>query len=286
MVCVETFLAQEWPMALEQILLLSLIQGLTEFLPVSSSGHLALMPLLCGWQDQGMEMDVAAHMGTLVSVMIYFYKDITRLFLGFFDTLKGRHTNDRSLFWNLVIATVPAVIVGVLFEMYVGSSLRNLYVISLVGIAFALLMYVADRWSIQRYKVTQTQWPQALFFGVSQCFALINGASRSGVCMTAGRFMGYTRVEAARFAFLMSIPTIFGAGLVKGYKLMKMGDVTFLQDALLMAGFSFVAGFFAIAFMMRWLRSSTLTPFVIYRVVLGAILIVMGYTGIVETCAQ
>lgn len=262
-------------MTLEQILLLSFIQGVTEFLPVSSSGHLVLVPALCGWKDQGLMMDVAAHVGTLVSVLIYFHKDVISLFKGSFSFLRGQYNENTQLLFNLVIATLPVVVVGLLFEKMVGESLRSVTIIAWMGIIFGIIMYIADKYGKLIDTVVDTNKKQAFAFGLAQCVALINGVSRSGACLTLGRFMNYKRTDAARFSFLMAIPTLTAAGTVKGYQLFKSGDFSMVKDATMIMGFSFVFGFCAIAFMMRWLQKSTLTPFVIYRILLGFILLLI-----------
>ncbi len=266
-------------MTLEQILLLSLIQGITEFLPISSSGHLVLVPALCHWKDQGLLMDVAAHIGTLGSVLFYFRKDVAALFKGSFSLLQGKFNENTRLLLNLVVATIPVVFIGLFFEHMIGESLRSVTIIAWVGIIFGIILYVADRYGSFVETVSDTTFKRALIFGTAQCVALINGVSRSGACLTAGRLMNYKRQDAARFAFLMSIPTITAAGVLKGYQLLKSGELEQIYDAGLMMAFSFFSGLVAIAFMMYWLQKSTLTPFVIYRVLLGAILLISVYSG-------
>lgn len=270
-------------MTLEQILLLSFIQGVTEFLPISSSGHLVLVPALCGWRDQGLMMDVAAHIGTLGSVLFYFHKDVISLFKGSFSLLKGQVNDNTRLLFNLVIATIPVVLLGLIFENVVGEALRSVTVIAWMGILFGILLYVADRYGQLIETVPDTTIKRAFVYGFAQCIALINGVSRSGACLTVGRFMNYKRTDAARFAFLMSIPTIMAAGTVKGYQLIKSGHLSMLNDAALMVVFSFFFGFCAISFMMHWLQKSSLTPFVIYRVLLGIFLLASVYSGFLST---
>ena len=175
------------------------------------------------------------------------------------------------------------VLIGLLFEKVVGGALRSVTIIAWVGIIFGVVLYLADRYGHLVETVADTTFKRALAFGFAQCFALINGVSRSGACLTAGRFMNYKRTDAARFTFLMSIPTITAAGILKGYQLFKSEDLSMLNDAAMMMVFSFVFGFFAIAFMMRWLQKSTLTPFVIYRVLLGLFLLVSIYTGFLSS---
>jgi undecaprenyl-diphosphatase len=266
-------------MTLEQILLLSFIQGVTEFIPVSSSGHLVLVPALCGWKDQGLLMDVAAHVGTLGSVLIYFRRDVLALFKGCFSLLKGDRNENTQLLVNLIIATLPVVLLGLVFEKMVGDSLRSVSVIAWMGILFGILLYAADKYGYLIETIGDTTPKRALGFGMAQCIALVNGVSRSGACLTIGRFMNYKRTDAARFAFLMAIPTLTAAGLLKGYQLVKAGDFSMIKDAAMIMGFSFIFGFCAIAFMMRWLQTSTLTPFVIYRILLGIFLLIGVYSG-------
>ncbi|MBS0271505.1 MAG: undecaprenyl-diphosphate phosphatase [Proteobacteria bacterium] len=273
-------------MTLEQILLLSFIQGVTEFLPVSSSGHLVLVPALCGWRDQGLIIDVAAHIGTLGSVLIYFHKDVISLFKGSFSLLRGQFNENTQLLLNLVIATIPVVLLGLIFEKIVGGSLRSVTLIAWVGIVFGIILYMADKYGNLIESIRDTNLKRAFVFGLAQCMALINGVSRSGACLTAGRLMNYKRTDAARFAFLMSIPTITAAGTLKGYQLIKSDDLSMLNDAILMVFFSFVFGLGAISFMMYWLQKATLTPFVIYRICLGILLLVSVYAGFLNpiTC--
>ena len=270
-------------MTLDQILLLSFIQGVTEFLPISSSGHLVLIPALCGWKDQGIMIDVAAHLGTLGSVLFYFRKDVASLFKGSFSLLKGKMNENTELLLNLIIATIPVVFVGLFFEKVVGGALRSVTVIAWVGIFFGIALYAADKYGHLVKTVPDTTFKRAFIFGLAQCLALINGVSRSGACLTVGRFMNYKRTDAARFAFLMSIPTMTAAGSLKGYQLVKSGDLSMLNDAAMMMAFSFAFGFCAIAFMMRWLQKSTLIPFVIYRIFLGLFLLVSVYSGLLSS---
>lgn len=270
-------------MTLDQIILLAFIQGMTEFLPVSSSGHLVLVPALCGWKDQGLMMDVAAHVGTLGSVLIYFRRDVLSLLQGSFALLKGERNEKTQLLFNLVIATLPVIVLGLVFEKMVGESLRSVTVIAWTGIFFGIILYAADKYGYLIETVGDTNTKRAFGFGVAQCVALINGVSRSGACLTVGRLMNYKRVDAARFAFLMAIPTLTAAGILKGYQLIKEGDFSMMKDAAMIMGFSFLFGFCAIAFMMRWLQQSTLTPFVIYRILLGFFLLFSVYSGFLSS---
>lgn len=261
-------------MPFTHIIVLSLIQGITELLPISSSGHLILAPNLMGWQDQGPELDVMMHVGSMVAILLYFWKDVIRLFHGFLKVVGLKfYSAEAKLFLHLVVATIPAVIVGFLIHKFAGDMLRNPHIVAFTLIFYGLVLYAADRYCRQTQTLGDITYKSALIFGVFQCLALIPGTSRSGICMTAGRLMGFTRTEAARFAFLMAIPTIAGAGLLKSVDIYKKGSVELMHDALWTGFFTFLVSYAAIAFIMAWLRRSNFTPFVIYRVGLGLFLV-------------
>lgn len=261
-------------MTLEQILFLSFIQGITEFIPVSSSAHLLLISTLCGWEDHGLIIDVAAHAGTLGSLLVYFRKDVTNLIYATLNLCAGKTTEATPLLFNLIIATLPVVIFGMVFDWLIGDFFRSVSVIAWASILFGFLLYVADRSGTLTRKMTDTTLKQALFFGLGQCLALINGVSRSGICMTVGRFMDYKRVDVAHFTFLMAIPTMTAACTFKGVQLFHSGNFALAQDAALVLVLSFAVGLVTISFMMKWLQRLSFTPFVIYRILLGILLLV------------
>lgn len=262
-------------LSLDQIILLAVIQGLTEFLPISSSAHLVLIPWLLGWQDQGLLMDVAVHGGTLGAVLIYFYKDVRSLWRGFFDFFKRKQTKDKRLLIHLILATCPVVVCGYLVDRFAGGTFRSISIIAWSSILFGILLYLADRVGRHKYTLTHMGALSAIFFGLAQGISLINGVSRSGICITAGRWMGYTRSEAAHFSFLMAIPAITAALTLKGYQCCCAGNWALMQQALVAAGISFVSGLFAISFMMYWLTKHGFLPFVIYRLALGIVLLLL-----------
>jgi undecaprenyl-diphosphatase len=264
------------------IIVLAAVQGITEFLPISSSGHLILVPNLLGWQDQGRMIDVAVHIGTLLAVMLYFWRDILGMIRAFFRAFRqmSQHRPFDKEFWlmiNLIVATIPAVIVGVVIDKYFAEVLRSIEVVAFTTIFFAILLYLADRIFMTIRKVEHITVWGALFVGVFQSLALIPGTSRSGATMTAARVLGVERPEAARFSFLMAVPAILGAGTLEGYKLWKAGDYAMAGDALLTGFFAFLFGLAAIAFMMAWLRRASFTPFVLYRLALGIGLLIYLY---------
>ncbi len=264
-----------------QLVVLALVQGLTEFLPVSSSGHLALVPLLSDWPDQGLKIDVAVHVGTLLAVLVYFWRDVGVMLAGAGRLLTGRGGPGARMVVHLIIATIPVVIAGLLLKDLIESGLRNLEVIAWATLGFGLLLGLADRVGMTVRRVEHMTWGDALILGLAQALALIPGTSRSGITMTAARFLGYERPEAARFSLLMSIPTITAAGLLVGLDLYEMGDWAITREALIAAGLAMVSALAAVALMMAWLRHAGFLPFVIYRVLLGLGLLAIAY-GVVE----
>jgi undecaprenyl-diphosphatase len=268
------------------ILVLAVVQGITEFLPISSSGHLILVPKLFCWPDQGLTLDVAAHVGTLVAVLIYFWRDVGNMAGGLIKLARGKRDSRARMVWLLLVASVPALGVGFVLDRWAGDALRDDRIIAATLIVFGILLYLADRLGLTVRRLEHMTAGSALAIGFFQCLAFIPGTSRSGITMTMARLMGYERKEAARFSFLLSIPTISAAGLYKGYQLWQDGDAAQIERAFLMAGFSAIAGFLAIAFMMYWLRRASFTPFVVYRIGLGLILLWALYgQGAVGACS-
>jgi len=274
-----------------QIVVLAVVQGLTEFLPVSSSGHLILVPLLTGWCDQGLALDVAAHVGTLLAVLIYFWRDIGRMIHGVVQLARGKRDPWAMMVLYLAIGTVPALIVGYLVDRYAGTSLRSMELIGWTFVIFGIVLYIADKAGLTVRRLEHLRMGHAVVIGLAQAIAFIPGVSRSGITMVAGRLMGFERAEAARFSFLLSIPAIMAGGTWKGLQLAKTGSPEAIHDALLVCGLSALAGFLAIAFLMAWLKRSTFTPFVIYRLLFGGFLLYLVYVGMssisttpIQTC--
>lgn len=255
-----------------QIALLSFIQGVTEFLPVSSSGHLALVPSLTGWKDQGQFLDVALHVGTLGAVCVYFIKDIFYMFIGFIQRLFGKRTEGGELAVNIIIASIPAVIVGLSFQ-YTGLSFRSVPLIAANMAIFGVILGLADKAGASSGRISKMTYAQAFLIGIGQSIALIPGVSRSGACLTISRLMGFERIDATRFTFLLAIPAIAGAACLTGYQAYHSSQMmTFGRDALWLMGGAFFFGLFSIHFIIRYLRNGTFMPFVFYRLALGGIL--------------
>lgn len=267
-------------MPLFHLFLVALIQGLTEFLPVSSSGHLILLPALTGLEDQGQIIDVAVHVGTLFAVILYFWSDVREAALGVPRLLRGRvDTQGAWLAMCLAIATVPVVIVGfILNATGLDEAMRGVAVIGWTMLIFGLVLYWADQRGASVKTADAWTMRDALVMGLWQVVALIPGTSRSGITITGGRLLGYARHDAARLAMLMSIPTIAASGVLLGAKVAINADVAMARDGAIAAVIAFFAALLALSLMMRLLRSVSFTPYVIYRVALGIVLLIYAYS--------
>lgn len=266
-------------MPLMNLVILALIQGITEFLPISSSGHLALFPALSGAADQGLSIDVAVHVGTLVAVVIFFWKDVRAAVVGGLQVLTGKvSTYEAGLALRLVVATIPVVIAGLLLSMAgLTDIFRNVEIIAWSTIVFGVVLYIFDGWGPQTREAEDWSWRDAIVMGLAQAVALIPGTSRSGITITAARGLGFKRPDAARISMLMSVPTILAAGVLTTKDLLDSGDATLGTEAAVAAVLSCIAALLALALMMRMLRTWSLTPFVIYRLLLGGALLVWLY---------
>jgi undecaprenyl-diphosphatase len=268
-------------MPIEQILVLAIIQGVTEFLPISSSGHLILVPIFTGWADQGLVTDVMVHMGSLLAIIVYFWRDVLELCRGGIELLKGRLTQEGRMVVLIALATVPAVGFG-LFLRASGllEHIRSPQIVAWNAIVFGLLMLAADWFGSMKKNMEHMTLTPALVIGVAQALALIPGTSRSGVTITAARAFGFTRPDAARFSFLLGIPAMVGAGaLVLGEAAQSGAALT--GDALLTGALTFLCALAAIAFLMAVIRRISLLPFVIYRVLLGVVLLLLINAGLI-----
>lgn len=260
-----------------QALLLAIIQGLTEFLPVSSSAHLILPEAVFGWTEQGVLIDVMAHFGTLFSVLFYFRKDVAEMIIGLGDLARRRMSRGAIMALNLIVATPPTLLLGlILVTGGWDEALRNPVIIAGTTIIFGVILWLSDILAKESREMETLSWRGAIGMGLAQTLALVPGTSRSGITMTAGRAIGLSRVAAARFSMLMSLPVI-GVGGV--YALLKLasgeetGPAT-LQQGLLVAALSFVVAYMAIAVFMRIVPKLGFFPFMVYRVLLGLALIV------------
>jgi len=274
--------------SLFQALLLGLVQGLTEFLPVSSSGHLILVPWLLGWHflidhpDLNKTFDVALHFGTFIAVVAYFWRQIISILRSWVRSLRKRRIDnaEERLAWLLLLATIPAGVLGAAFESFVEDQLGKPYLICILLFAFALVMWAADRWARKDKTMADMRWPGALGIGFAQAIALSPGVSRSGITMVTGLFLGLNREAAARFSFLLSVPVIGGAAALKGAELAKDGMPHGMAGPFLVGMLAAaISGFAAIWFMLDYLRRHTFLIFVVYRLVVASALLIVIATG-------
>lgn len=258
---------------------MSLLQGFTEFLPVSSSGHLILFSKFTSFPDQGLALDVAMHVGSIIAVMIYFSEEIWEIIKGMFKNwfLPNFKNTGNKLFWLIFVATVPALIAGYLLKEHGTECFRSTKLIGWTILGFGILLFLADRIGMTIRKVEHLSVLDAVLIGLAQCLALIPGTSRSGITVTMARFLGMERREAAKFSMLLSIPTIAAAGLLVGTELYLNGNIKELITAFDGVLYSFIFSVIAIYVMMWWLKKSTFLPFVIYRIALGGALLLNAY---------
>ncbi len=262
-----------------QIFYLSLLQGITEFLPVSSSGHLILLSKFSYFPDQGLALDVAVHVGSILAVMIYFSETIWEIIKGVIKTkfIPNFKNYGAQIFWLVVIGTIPAVIAGFALKSYGMEWLRDTRIIGWTILGYGLLLFIADSFSMTIRQIKHMGVTDAILIGLAQCLALIPGTSRSGITITMARFLGLERREAAKFSMLLSIPAIIAAAVLTGYEVWQAGD--FQEIAWMFDGvvYSYLASIVAIYVVMWWLKKSTFLPFVIYRIILGSILLLDSY---------
>ncbi len=255
--------------------LLAVVQGLTEFLPISSSAHLVLLPIIMDWQDQGLVIDVAAHLGSLLAVLFYFRDDLGKLLGQAFGpaSTSGENGEARDLAWLLLWATLPILILALFFHAYIIQYSRDAIVIAVTSIFFGLLLWLADWRGSQTRMTRQLTTVDALLIGFAQAFALIPGASRSGVTMTAAMWLGLTRVEAARFSFLLAIPTIFAASAFGAYQAVLEAASVRWSFGFGVLACSAIVTFFCIHWFIKFIAQIGMLPFVVYRVSLGVVLL-------------
>jgi undecaprenyl-diphosphatase len=266
---------------LVQALIMGVVQGLTEFLPISSSGHLILVPAMAGWTDpfiDSLTFSVMLHMGTLVALLVYFREDWLRLIPAGFATLRDRSFRDdpdRKLAWLLIATTIPAIIAGLLLNDIIESNVRQPGLVALTLLIGAAILWVADRTKGSR-TIGGLTFPIALGIGAAQALALVPGISRSGISISAGRFVGLDRPSAARFSFLMAAPIIAMAGAYETFKLIRAGAEGGVELGPMVVGMlaALVSGLLAIHLLLRWLASHSLDIFVIYRIVLAAVVLI------------
>ena len=267
-------------MTLFNLFLIAIVQGITEFLPVSSSGHLILIPYLTGLPDQGQIIDVAVHIGTLLAVILYFKRDSMAAITGLPRMLGGHiDTYGARLAFLLLVAAIPVIVLGLTLKLTgLTDALRSIKVIGWTMLGFGLLLYFMDQIGGKTRKQKDWSIHHAIILGLWQALALIPGTSRSGITITGARALGYAREDAAKIAMLMSIPTIIASGALLGGEALINADIETLRNGAIAAILAFGAALAALSLMMRLLRSVSYTPYVIYRVILGTALLVIAYS--------
>jgi undecaprenyl-diphosphatase len=263
-------------MELFQIIALAFLQGLTEFLPISSSAHLILLPLIVGWQDQGLAFDVAVHVGTLSAVIIYFRHTLYKMLNDWLQSLKQcRTVGNSKLAWAVLFGTIPVGLIGLLFNDFIETSLRSPMVIAITTLIFGLLLGWADWQGKQQRNEHQLTWKDVLIIGIAQAIALIPGTSRSGITMTAGLLLGLNRQASAHFSFLLSIPVIFLAGSLKTIELVQSSSENDLSPLIIGAFLSALSAYFCIHVFLKLIEKIGMWPFVVYRLILGLLLVLL-----------
>ena len=274
-------------MSLGQAIVLGVVQGLTEFLPISSSGHLRIVPAFLGWEDPGAAFTAVIQLGTMAAEVIYFRHDRVRIGRGWSTSLckpELRRTLDARMGWYLIFATIPIGVLGLAFEHDIETVARNLKLIGAMLIALGIILLVADRRGRHERGMNDLRLRDGLIMGSAQALALIPGVSRSGATITAGLFLGLERAAAARFSFLLSIPAVVLSGLFQLYGIVSGEEATDVgAGALILATiFAFITGYAAIAFLLRYLATHTTLLFVVYRVALGTVVLVLASSGVIK----
>jgi undecaprenyl-diphosphatase len=259
-----------------QIVVLAVIQGITEFLPISSSGHLILVPYFTNWPDQGLEFDLAVHIGTLTAIVAYFRRTLAAMARDWVRSVaQRREVGESRLAWAVLFGTIPAGLVGLAFRHDIETTLRSPFVVACTTIGYALLLLVADKFGAQQRDERSIGWLDVVVIGCAQALALVPGTSRSGVTITAGLFRNLSREAAARFSFLLAVPVMAAAGLAElaGYA----GNTAPIDTRALVLGLviSAVTGFACIHYFLKWLTRFGMLPYVLYRLVLGAVLLTL-----------
>ncbi len=270
------------------IIILALVQGITEFLPVSSSGHLILVHTVLdsdlepqAWVDSLM-LDVAVHVGTLFSVLVYFRKDVAQMFRGVLDMARGNvKSGGARLNIYIIISSLPVIMAGFILHALEPSWMRSIEIVAWMTLIFGVVLWVADSYKPAERSIEDITVRDALLIGLAQVLALVPGTSRSGITMIASRFLGFSRTEAARYSLLLAIVAIAGAGVLSGIDLVRSGNVQLSLAVLFAAVISFFAGLLSITLMMKWLEKATFMPFAIYRIGLGVVLLAAIYGGVV-----
>ncbi|KAM9862537.1 undecaprenyl-diphosphate phosphatase [Leucobacter sp. BZR 635] len=272
-------------MGIFEAIILGIVQGLTEFLPVSSSAHLRVTSELLGIGDAGAAFTAITQIGTEAAVIVFFWRDIVRIIGRWFQSLSGktvpRNDPDAKMGWWIILGTIPIVVLGLLFQDAIETTLRSLWFTAISLIVFGLLLGVADRLGTKVRPIEKLTWKHGLIYGLAQAASLIPGVSRSGGTITAGLFMGYKREAAARYSFLLAIPAVLGSGFYQVFKVIKSpANQAPWSMTIIATVVAFAIALVVIGFFMRYISKRSFMPFVIYRVLIGGVIIVLLLTGV------
>lgn len=269
------------PMSWFEAMVLGLVQGLTEFLPISSSAHILIVSRLFGWGDPGAAFTAVSQIGTEIAVLIYFRHDIARIVSTWFRSLTDaslRSSIDARMGWYVIVGTIPISVLGLTFASVIETSARNLWLVATVLIVFGVVLGLADRFGRKVKELDSLNVRDGVLFGFGQALALIPGVSRSGATISTGLALGYSRYAATRYAFLLAIPAVLASGL---YEATKIGDDPNVQwgQTILATSIALIVGYLVISWLIKWVTTRSYLPFVIYRVVLGSVLLLLLGTG-------
>jgi undecaprenyl-diphosphatase len=270
-----------------QAVVLGVVQGLTEFLPISSSAHLRLVGEAFGWNDPGAAFTAITQIGTEAAVLLYFRRDIGRIVVAWAGSLAGRRRGDPDarMGWLIIVGSIPIVVLGLLFQDAIETTLRDLRIVAIALVAFSLILYWADRVGSKKRELYDLTVGHGIAFGLAQAMALIPGVSRSGGTITAGLFLGYSRMAAARYSFLLAIPAVLGSGVFQAYEALTgdvAGEGVAWGPTVLATVIAFGVGLTVIAWLLRYLDRGSFTPFVVYRVLLGLLVLALVGTGVLD----
>jgi undecaprenyl-diphosphatase len=270
-----------------EAIVLGIVQGVTEFLPISSTGHLRIVPAFVGWDDPGAAFTAVTQLGTMAAVLLYFREDLARIARAWLRSLRDRsvrRTLDARLGWYIVLGTIPIGIFGVLFKDQIETGVRDLYLIGVALIVLGLVLLAAEKVGRRERSIEQIRTKDGFVVGFAQALALIPGVSRSGATITAGLFLGLDRPSAARFSFLLSIPAVVLSGLLELGSILsgEEGQETGAAALIVATVLAFVSGYASIAFLLRFLSNHSTVVFVVYRVALGALVLVLVSSGAIE----
>jgi undecaprenyl-diphosphatase len=270
-----------------EAVVLGVVQGLTEFLPISSSAHLRIVGEAFGWDDPGAAFTAITQIGTEIAVLLYFRRDIGRIIVAWVGSLAGKRKGDPDarMGWLIIVGSIPIVVLGLLFQDRIETTLRDLRIVAIALVTFSLILYWADRVGAKKRELEDLTVGHGVAYGLAQALALIPGVSRSGGTITMGLFLGYTRAAAARYSFLLAIPAVLGSGVFQAYEALTgdvAGETVSWGPTIVATVIAFAVGLSVIAWLLRYLDRGSFTPFVVYRIVLGLLVLALVGMGVLD----